>query len=103
MTSDIGILPGHRSTTTLPERWFSTITGEEFAMMPVQVAAGGEGTERWLPVAAYEATLATLVAENAARAVSWEPDTPEQAADRAEITEALFGEQAAVMTRGHDD
>ena len=49
-------------------------------------------------MADYEAILASMVTENAARAGrAWEPDTPEQAADRAEITEALLGEQLAII------
>ncbi len=64
---------------------------------------GSEDEARWLPTASYEAILADLTAESASQAIPWEPDTPGQAAGRTEITEALFDEQAAIMTRGDDD
>jgi hypothetical protein len=51
-------------------------------------------------MADYEAILAALVAENDARADrTWEPDTPEYAAERTEITEALLDGQLAIMAR----
>lgn len=99
----IDILPGHSGVTTLPERWFGVVAGESIAMMHMSVAAGSESAARWLPVATYEAILTALVIENDLRAVPWEPDTPEQAANRAEITEALLDDQAAVMARGGND
>ena len=96
------ILPGRSSVATVPEYWLAArVEYLNAFVMPGIVSR--EGAVRWLPVADYEAILASLVAENASRAVQWEPDTPEQAADRAEITEALFDEQAAIMTRGDDD
>lgn len=99
---NIDILPGHSNATTLTEPLFGAITGEDFAVLPLFVAAHGRRTARWLPVATYEAILTGLATESAWQAGPWEPDTPDQATDRAEVTEALFGEQAAIMTRGED-
>lgn len=57
---------------------------------------------RWLSVPAYEDILGELTAENAPAEATWEPDTPESAAERAEITEALAAEQWAVIARRED-
>ena len=66
---------------------------------PADLISGAEASE-WQPTEVYEATLAQLTAENDAReGMTWAPDTPEQAADRRETTEALLDEQPAVLTR----
>lgn len=59
--------------------------------------------ERWDDIDVYEARLAALIADNAARGGDWTPDTPEQAADRREIAEALLDEQLRVIRRGTVD
>lgn len=78
------------------------VTNEPLAALATPDAVSEDGP-RWLPTQHYEAILAGLAADNAARADrNWEPDTPEYAAGRTEITEALLDEQLAIITRTED-
>jgi hypothetical protein len=98
----IDFLPGLSSDASLPGNWFDVQTGEDFALIPVPAHFGSQGAARWLPVATYEAVLNALLTESEWYSGTWEPDTPEQTADRAAITEALLDAQAAVITRDDD-
>ncbi len=71
-------------------------------VVPAAAAAGNE-EPGWLPADAYEARLARLAAENAAQTdAPWQPDTPEYAAGRREISEGLLDAQLEVLTRDED-
>jgi hypothetical protein len=72
-------------------------------VLPGAVTGVPDPRPDWLPRPAYGVILDRLLAENAARTdATWEPDTPEYAAERAEITLAFLDAELAVITRDED-